>query len=158
MAKGASPRLAIAALAVATAGCVDIAGGAVEVPWAIFAFDGRAITDCACAVPTIASVRLELTSHPDGALRPCDGLSSCTFSCREKIGATPFVIPPGRYLMGLVPLTEGGLEISAAEIERTSPLLRDVVRGQPTELEAFFFKAPCSAGCRGSSATEPCTR
>ena len=61
--------------------CVDIKGGAVEVPWAIFDTNGRAINDCACAVEpplgdnpagdrSIAFVRLDLVSSTAGAT-PC---------------------------------------------------------------------------------------
>jgi hypothetical protein len=150
----------LGAAAAAAPGCVEIDGGAVEVPWAIFAPDGRAITDCACAEdPTrdpplaVERMRLELVSE-DGSRRPCDGRSSCTFACSRKIGATPFVIEPGRYNMSLTPLGAGDTPLM---LEATTPVLRDVVRGQPTELEAWMFTAGCSARCRGASATEPCT-
>ena len=142
-------------------GCVDIKGGAVEVPWAIFAPDGHAITDCACAVESpagaqpIAYVRLNLVSNPDPAgAKPCDGIDSCRFTCSHKIGATPFMIPEGQYQMSLTPLAADGTVLA---IPSTAPVLRPVTRGQPTELEAFVFTASCASRCNGGSATQPCT-
>jgi hypothetical protein len=143
-------------------GCVPIEGGAVEVPWAIFDRSGRAITDCGCAEDAtrdppmaVARVRLELVSSEDPTRRPCDGLSSCTFACSRRIGATPFVIEPGRYNMSLIPL--GSDDTPLVLQPMTAPLLRDVERGKPTELEAWMFTASCAARCRGASSTEPCT-
>jgi hypothetical protein len=145
-------------------GCVDIKGGAVEVPWAIFDANGRAINDCACAVEaavgdnpvgnkSIAFVRLDLVSATTGDA-PCAGLDSCRFACSRRIGATPFMIPGGQYQMSLTPLAADGTELS---IRSTPAVSRGVVVGQPTELGAFEFMAGCASGCNGGSATQPCT-
>ena len=165
-------RLAAAiAFAASTASCVEIDGGAVEVPWAIFAPDGRAISDCSCAVTgpdatpmdtAIAFVRLDLTwASPDGtacadpaSCTPCAGRSSCQFQCGRKIGATPFIIPTGQYLMSLTPLDASGDELA---IESTPPVLRPVERGRPTELEAFVFTAACASRCNGGLSNQPCS-
>src|SRR6266850_103355 len=83
-------------------GCVQINGGAVEVSWVVHA-NGRAITDCSCAVaptadvgaPPIAGVRIEIVGQHgaiDGA-RPCAGRAQCQFACQRQTGATPFDIP-----------------------------------------------------------------
>lgn len=144
--------------------CVDIKGGAVEVPWAIFDSSGRRINDCACAVEpsagaspagdkSIAFVRLDLVSFATGS-EPCAGLDSCRFTCSRMIGATPFMVPPGQYMMGLTPLAADGTELS---IRSTPPLSREVVHGQPTELDSFAFTAGCASTCNGGSANQPCT-
>ena len=44
-----------------SAACVEIDGGAVEISWVIRSETGSAITDCGCASPSIATVRLKLT-------------------------------------------------------------------------------------------------
>ena len=140
-------------------GCVEINGGAVEVSWAIFARDGRAITDCRCADPSIAFVRLNLVSDPDGASQPCAGLEGCRFACDRKTGATPFLVPPGQYLMSLVPVDASGNDVpigaSATSIDSPAPQSRAVVRGQPTELEAFMLEANCATSCDKGSFS-PC--
>ena len=148
------------AIGVASAGCVEINGGAVEVSWAIFARDGRAITDCTCADPNIVYVRLNLVSDPDGTLQPCAGVNSCRFTCGRNVGATPFMVPPGQYLMSLVPVGADGSDLPigplAPSVEIPAPESRAVVRGQPTELEAFMLEANCATSCDKGS-LNPCT-
>ena len=155
-------------VALSAGACVDINGGAVEVPWAIFTPDGRAITDCACALEPpaagqaiteerpIAYVRLDLVSASNGT-NPCLGLDSCRFTCGRKIGATPFMIPEGQYEMSLVPLAEDGTVLAEQGLTPVAPVSRPVTRGQPTELEAFAITATCASRCNGGSATQPCT-
>lgn len=143
------------------AGCVDIEGGSVEVPWALFAPDGRAINDCDCTQPQVRTIRLVLESLETGA-HPCDGRPDCEFACARKIGATPFVIPPGNYLMSVVPLDASG---SALPFATPSPLTRTVRVGQPTELEAMGIEAPCAGArppeqgpnCGGIAVDRPCS-
>jgi hypothetical protein len=142
-------------LALTGVACVDINGGAVEVPWIVFARDGRgAINDCACATPAIQSVRLKL--EPAGAnatpADPCAEASSCVFSCGRKIGSTPFMVPPGDYLMSIEPLGTDGLVIPEDAVP--APVLRRVQKGAPTELDAFEIQAPC--GCHGDDVQAPC--
>ena len=145
---------ALGALAVLGTGCVDVSGGAVEFPWAIFARDGRAITDCACADPPIAYVALALVSEADGS-DPCAFAASCRFTCGRKIGATPFFIPPGSYQMSIVPM-DGTLNVLPT-VDTVPPVVREVARGQPTELDAFMLTASCADRCNGGSPTQPCS-
>ena len=134
-----------------SAGCVEINGGAVEVSWAIFARDGRAIPDCRCSDPTVAYVRLDLASDPDSHSRPCDGNDACRFSCTRKVGATHFTIPPGQYLMSLIPVGADGMDLpvgsAAGAVQSPAAQSRAVVRGQPTELEAFELESSCAPSC-----------
>ena len=124
---------------------------------AIFARDGRAITDCACAEPAIAFVRLDLVSDPPPGNQPCAGTNSCRFACSRKVGATPFMIPPGRYLMSVVPVGLDGIDIPPASVRSPPPVSRYVVTGQPTELEAFMLEsASCAERCNSQGITEPC--
>src|SRR5450432_2079072 len=143
---------AVVAGLVSLVGCVEINGGAVEVSWAIFARDGRAINDCGCSEPRIAEVRLNLVSDPGGASQPCAGVAACRFSCGRKVGATPFMVPPGQYLMSLVPIGSDGNDLPAAggpDVAVLAPPAqsRTVVRGQPTELEAYMLEASCASRC-----------
>ena len=75
--------------------CVEINGGAVEVSWVIRSRAGSAITDCGCASPSIATVRLRLV-RVGGALAgdtPCANQAQCDFPCPRQTGSTPFNIP-----------------------------------------------------------------
>lgn len=145
--------------------CVEIDGGAVEVAWGLFAKDGRAINDCSCAVPLvpadaetpIAFVRLDLVSDDGTDARPCAaGVRDCRFACGRKIGATPFMIPPGSYLMSVVPVDASGADFPAGAIDSPPAELRSVVRGQPTQLDAFMLQARCAARCNAGGPTQPC--
>jgi hypothetical protein len=130
---GARATLAATLLGAASGGlgCVDINGGAVEVAWGVFAKDGRAINDCSCAVALtppeaetpIAFVRLDLVSDNDAADQPCAGTNNCRFSCNRKIGATPFMIKPGRYLMSLVAVDGAGNDFPAGSVDSPPPEL-----------------------------------
>ena len=150
-----------AAIAGGTGGCVEINGGAVEVPWTVFAEDGRgAINDCNCTEPAIMFVRLKLEAplgapdQPD----PCAGSAACRFSCQRKTGATPFMIPPGTYQMSIEPETADGLPIDPGLVMVPAPITRDVVRGAAAELDALQITAPCAVSCSGGDMTKACSR
>src|SRR5687768_16517711 len=88
----------------AVSSCVDINGGAIEASWVLRTSDGRAISDCTCADPAIASVRfVALRVVGDGSVGDdaCATHPGCVFSCHSQRGATPFDIPPGRYAISL---------------------------------------------------------
>ena len=150
-----APLIALAAVSVVA--CVGIDGGAVEVPWTVFARDGRGtINDCACADPAIAFIQLKLGAPPETPAQadPCDGAIACRFSCGRKTGATPFIIPPGSYLMSIQPQLADGTPSLTTMVP--DPILRQVVKGAPTELDAFEIQAPCAPQCHGADPTMPC--
>ena len=75
---------------------MKINGGAVEISWVVISPSGGGITDCSCADPAIAKVRLVLVGVGgtiDGAT-PCAGQAQCDFPCQNQTGATQFDIPP----------------------------------------------------------------
>lgn len=141
--------------------CVQINGGSVEVSWVVHA-NGRAITDCGCADPDIASVRVEIVGK-GGAIdgtRPCDGQPKCVFPCQRQTGATPFDIPPTQgdemYAISVVAVGPDGSDLPA--VQTPAPILRSVVNGQPTEVEAFLLDAGCAPACEGMNKTGVCAR
>lgn len=152
-------RLVVAVLALAAPlipACVPITGGAVEISWIVVAPDGRGITNCGCADPAIAKVRLVLTGV-GGAIdgtTPCAGKAQCDFACQRQTGATAFDIPPTgpgeSYQVAVVAVDAAGNEVPQSSIMTPAPILRQVVSGQPTELEAFTLVAPCAESCNGS--------
>jgi hypothetical protein len=145
-------------------GCVRIDGGAVEVSWVVRSSDGRAITDCNCSDPPIAAVRLNLVGVGGGAdfegTMPCAGQAQCRFACQRQTGATPFDIketqPGEMYEISVIAVGADGADLP--EVITPAPILRSVVRGQPTELEAFLLETQCAAECEGMNRSGVCTR
>jgi hypothetical protein len=149
------PLLAMAVAASFIPACVPINGGAVEISWLVVASGtGGIITDCSCADPPIAKVRLVLVGvggSIDGAT-PCAGQAQCDFPCQNQTGATAFDIPPTgngeSYEASLVAVGNDGAELP--QIMTPAPTLLQVVKGQPTEGGAFALTAPCALACSGN--------
>ena len=154
-----SPLTAMAILVSLVPACVKINGGAVEISWVVISPSGGGITDCSCADPAIAKVRLVLVGMGgtiDGAT-PCAGQAQCDFPCQNQTGATQFDIPPTgpgeSYEVSVVAVGNDGLEIPQQEImtpATPAPILLQVSEGQPTEVDAFTLVAPCSLACSGN--------
>jgi hypothetical protein len=144
--------------------CVKIDGGAVEISWVVRSAEGQAITDCSCANPVIAGVRLKLRGiggDIDGAT-PCDGRAQCEFPCQRQTGSTPFDIKETQagemYEISVAAIGTAGEALD--EVMTPAPILRTVVRGQPTEVEAFLLVAQCGCGPEdgGVNTSGVCTR
>jgi hypothetical protein len=155
-------RILLAATAIVVSlipACVPINGGAVEISWVVISPSGGGITDCSCADPAIAKVRLRLVGK-GGAIEgstPCAGKAQCDFPCQNQTGATHFDIPPTgpgeSYQISVVALGNDGLEIPQTEImtpATPAPILLQVSEGQPTEVDAFTLVAPCAPACSGN--------
>ena len=137
--------------------CVEINGGAVEISWVIRSDTGSAITDCGCAEPAIAKVRLVLVgrgepgSPIDGAT-PCAGQAQCDFDCSRQTGSTAFNIQEThgreRYAVWVEAIGTDGNAIPENVVMRPALILREVVRGQPTEVESMQLVANCAAACQ----------
>jgi hypothetical protein len=149
----------LAALACLIPACVKIDGGSVEISWMVIAPDGRGITDCSCANPAIAKVRLSLVGvggDIDG-VDACAGQAQCDFPCQRQTGATPFDIPPTQngemYSVSVVALGADGSVLTT--VMTPAPILREVVFGKPTEPDAFVLIAQCADACSGSVCAAP---
>jgi hypothetical protein len=145
-------RILLLAAAGAAVSCVPIDGGAVEASWIVVAVDGHAIARCDCSDPEIDSVRFKLVGDSPAVRgsEPCRERAECQFSCERRTGATPFDIPPGVYQMSLTPLDTAGQDLGAldpAGVLTPAPVLREVVRGQPTQLDALAIVAGCAPRC-----------
>lgn len=156
------PAFACLSLACLLSGCVKIEGGAVEFSWVIRSKSGSAITDCGCSSPPIATVRLrlELVTIVEGSIvdagaqgtpMPCAGNAQCDFPCARQTGSTPFNIPETRvderYLVSIVAVGTDARELTEVEVKAPAPILREVVRGQPTEVESLQLVADCATEC-----------
>lgn len=140
------------AVALLAAGCVRIDGGAVEVSWVVRSTTGSQITSCSCADPPIDKVRLKLKLVGGPSIQdnnPCDGPAHCDFPCQRQTGSTAFVVKPTQagesYEISIVAVGVDGSELPG--VMSPAPILRSVVEGQPTEVEAFQLVAPCSSEC-----------
>ena len=138
-------------LAALSSACVDIDGGAVEISWVIRSESGSAITDCGCASPSISTVRLDLTGV-GGAVdmkKPCAANAQCDFPCARQTGATAFNIPEThgdeRYQVSITALGTDGSPL--LQVMAPAPILREVVRGQPTEVASMQLVAECATEC-----------
>jgi hypothetical protein len=147
-------------------GCVRTDGGSVEASWVLRTFDGRAISRCSCSDPEISRIRLVVAPvGPDGTVGAdvCAGRSDCEFSCTNQGGATSFFVSPGSYAISVAPLGVEG-EILAGEppygagVRVPAPILRDVVFGRPTQVDAVAIESGCSASCNGEQSNRVCTR
>jgi hypothetical protein len=156
-------RVTLIALLFSALSCVSIDGGAVEASWVVVTHDGRVISECSCACPPIAKIRMQLVPVAGGA-DPCAGRASCEFSCGVQSGATRFDIPPGSYAITLVPVGADGSDIPAGAVDTCSagpgadPVVREVVSGRVTGLDAMTVLADCAPECGGSDNTKVCTR
>jgi len=142
-------------LAFLSAACVEIDGGAVEISWVIRSETGSAITDCGCASPSIATVRLKLTGV-GGTIedyQPCAGNAHCDFPCGRQTGSTPFNIKETRgderYQVSIAAVGTDGTEL--LQVMTPAPILREVARGQPTEVESMQLVALCATECQMNS-------
>ena len=148
--------------------CVEIDGGAVEISWVIRSEAGSAITDCGCADPEIAQVRLHLegvdaagnpivdaAGNPIPGTRPCDGQAQCDFPCARQTGSTAFNIPEthggDRYRVYLEAVGTNGVPLTPLQVQTPAPILREVVRGQPTEVASIELVAGCATECQMNS-------
>jgi len=156
-------RFILIALLFYASSCVSVDGGAVEASWVVVTHDGRGITSCACTCPPVAKVRLQLLPVAGGA-DPCAGRSSCQFSCGLQSGATRFDIPPGTYAISLLPVGPDGNDITTGEAGAcragpgADPVIREVVSGRVTGLDATMVLADCAPECGGSDNTRVCTQ
>ena len=151
------PAIAFLSLCCLLAACVKIDGGAVEISWVIRSKSGSAITDCGCSSPSIAIVRLQLVGM-GGAIdgtTPCANQAQCDFPCPRQTGSTPFNIPETvgteKYEVSVVAVGADGSELP--EVLTPAPILREVVRGQPTELESMQLVANCATECQMNSSS-----
>lgn len=152
------------------AACVPTEGGAVEASWVIRS-EGRAVSECGCADPEIARVRFRVVALGANGIPGvdwCAQRAACEFPCGRQTGTTPFAIPEGRYAISLTAIGPGGEDLvqpsppGAPSSNRAhvpaAPILREVVHGQPTQLDAFVIEAGCAPRCAGQGASSVCSK
>lgn len=112
--------LAVLALGPVAAGaaapaCVTIDGGAIELSWVTYCADGKkpesATASCSCKLRAarLAQVRVQALALGDGGgADACAGRGACVFTASVQSGSTGFIVPPGDYAIGILPLEESG--------------------------------------------------
>ena len=149
------PATVFLSLICALAACTKIDGGAVEISWVIRSDAGSAITDCGCASPSIAKVKLNLlgVGGAINGLMPCADNAQCEFPCARQTGSTAFNIPEThgseRYEVSLEARGSDGSPL--LQVMTPAPILREVVRGQPTEVASIQLVAECATECQMNS-------
>ena len=150
-------------LSEAAGSCVQIDGGAVEVSWVVHA-NGRAITDCTCSNPEIASVRIDIVGtrrQHRGHARPAPGRPSvCSPASVRR--ARRHSTSPRRTATRLYPIPVVAVDKDGADLpdsgRRWPPSREPSCGGQPTEVEAFLLEAGCATGVRDVNKTGVCAR
>jgi hypothetical protein len=161
-------RITLIALLFSALGCVSIDGGAVEVSWKVMTPDGRGIANCACTCPPMPQIRLQLLPVAGGS-DPCAGRTACQFSCGQESAATKFDIPPGSYAVSLVPVGADGNDITTGAAGNVAPgtcsaragidpVVREVVKGRVTQVDAMTVLVDCAADCGGWDNNRVCTK
>ncbi|MCC6751029.1 MAG: hypothetical protein IT371_25475 [Deltaproteobacteria bacterium] len=118
-------------LCVGLAGCVSVAGGALEAGWELRGFDGRRI---GCTEGGVGAVRFTLQPMAGGG-DPCATEASCRFDCDRGVGTSGFVIPEGRYAVAILPLDLEGKPLTVQHGVRVPlPVVRDLREGELTNL------------------------
>lgn len=75
------------------------------------------------------------------------------------------MVPPGQYLISVVPVAADGTDLPTSFVPGGDPpsvqiptaQSRSVVRGRPTQLEAFTLETDCAARCDSGGIVSPCT-
>jgi hypothetical protein len=139
-------------------GCVAVNGGAVELSWIIRESDGSQ-ADCSDDTVNVATVALCVRScdaiGPGGECTSSSGTDdvvcpTAAFECQDHRGNTPFEIPPGRKELW-IRVSCAGTGGATPNVTLPGSLIRDVVEGEVTELDALLITVP-SGGAKACPA------
>jgi hypothetical protein len=147
------PIIVTALLTCALGACVDVNGGAVELSWSIRTVEGTQ-SDCGSDNANIGSVSLCVRSCDVQVAGICMHMTDTgpvddtvcpesTWSCSRLHGDTHFDIAPGPKELWI---TAGCDDGSAARVTVPESIVRDVVEGEVTELNALLITWEPSAG------------
>jgi hypothetical protein len=118
-------------------GCVVVEGGAVELSWIVR--DSQGDTCSPCVEGGIERVALIAAScearNADGS---CAGVPERVdhWPCDDLHGITGFVIQEGKWAFSIEAWDPQG---ESAQFQVPPPVIRDVVEGEPTQLDAWLI-------------------
>lgn len=126
----------LASTLLAAPGCFDVQGGAVELSWSLFDFEGDSVD---CDDGDVAEVRLCWAPvGDDGAVSTtCRSGFDEVFECRAERGATSFELPEGRTAFWIVPLCADGAEADPGTFQVPAPIVREVQDGKLVTLSSL---------------------
>ncbi len=137
----------LTALVLASQGCVDVQGGAIEARWDIRNKLGERI-GCAKAAQQVGLSRLRFKVAPvGGGADPCATDERCRFDCAGVegdvvLGSTPFMVPEGRYAISTVCLDTKGTALTPTDgVITPTPVVRSVFEGEVTDLDVNLIIA-----------------
>jgi hypothetical protein len=143
----AAVSIAMVVSASCVAGCVAIDGGAIELAWTVRTLDARPAD---CQTQRIDTVSLCIQDCDTSDAGVCSGETRCpfvSFSCTRLRGTTDFNVSPGRKRLWITATCQNG---AAADVEVPEAVVRDVTRGDVTELNALLISVPSVGMACGS--------
>jgi hypothetical protein len=141
-------------LAMATAGCIDVEGGAAELSWSLRTFEGDGLDSDACADLDMDRIRLCWTSLDDaGAASGCRPGASASWECERGSGVTGFVIPAGRTSFWIEPVCNDGVVARTTTYQAPPPLVRQVFEGQVVTLNSLLLVVTNPKECQPPECT-----
>jgi hypothetical protein len=129
-------------LAAFGSGCVAVNGGALELAW----FVRTDLGDQAdCGKDNLATVAVYAQPCDDTGGGGCAGADAPpapvqTFDCDRGRGSTDFSIAPGRVMIWIAAKCANGDDAPGVTVPE--PVLRDVTKGDVTELNALLISVP----------------
>jgi hypothetical protein len=121
-------------------GCVAVDGGSIELAWTVRTEDGRA---CECETPGVQTVSVCIQGCAmSDEVGTCQGETVCpleTFPCTRGRGSTGFSVAPGRTRIWIT-ASRGDAGMSGITVPEA--LLRDITKGDVTELNALLISVP----------------
>jgi hypothetical protein len=138
------------AIALGSAGCVAIDGGAAELSWSLRSFEGKSQS---CAEAGVEGIRLCWESLDDSSSTGCRPGQFRTFPCTDEAGVTGFEIPVGRTKFFAEPVCAGGAPAGAGTFQAPPPIVRTVRDGEVVTLDSLLIVVTDQDNCSGDSCT-----
>jgi hypothetical protein len=139
-------RIGFLLLLVLGTACVDVQGGAVELSWTLTKSNGDGTT---CGPSGIDEVRLCMRWCDDGTIDCTSGAHvGCPSSwpCERSHGTTLFDIPAGRKALW-IEVSCGGDAGTGSHVQVPEPIVRDIVEGEVTQLNALLIVVTGETAC-----------
>jgi hypothetical protein len=123
-------------------GCTQVSGGAVELSWSLFDYDGNKI-GCVqnAGSRTLTIDKIRLWWQVDAQRNSTD------WDCTKYHGVTAFDIPAGDALLWVEPQCPSGTPVVPASFMAPAPLQRTIAVGDVVELHAVEIDVDTSSAC-----------
>jgi len=126
-----------AVIAIASSGCIEVDGGAVELSWSLRSFDGEPVDSCGKALMDEVRICWEPVSGEGTLTGECD--ASQTFPCSEENGVSGFEIDPGSTAFWVQPICRDGAPAEVDTFQVPPPIVRSVEDGKIVTLNSLLI-------------------